>query len=324
MKRRDALKVMTGLAATSAWAGPATARQGPAGEMPLPEMMHKLMPTLGSIPIRVAAVTPSLTLLSGPGGNIAALAGPDGILVVDSFVRERGADLAAAIRKLGAGPVTLVNTHWHADHTGGNAAIREIAAGIIAHENTRKRLGADQYMADFEMKVPASPPEAIPSLTFDDSLRLYRHDGEEIELVHVAPAHTDSDIFVHFRKANILHTGDLFTNGNYPNIDSSSGGWIGGMVEAADRILGIVDARTKIIPGHGPLATRDDLKAFRDMLAAAREKIEPLVAAGKTVDEAVAARPLADLDARWARGPFKGGHFTRIVYSGLAKHRQKA
>ena len=160
-------------------------------------------------------------------------------------------------------------------------------------------------------------------MTLGDSATLFLN-GEEIHLAHVAPAHTDGDIFIHYRKANVLQTGDLFTNGFYPNIDSSSGGWIGGMVAAADRILGIVNAKTKIIPGHGPLATRDDLKAARDMLAEARDKIEPLVEAGKTVDEAVAARPLASLDARWAKGFFKGSHFTRLVYSGLAKHRRRA
>ena len=172
------------------------------------------------------------------------------------------------------------------------------------------------------MKVPPSPAAALPVVTLGDSATLFLN-GEEIHLAHVAPAHTDGDVFIHYRKANILQTGDLFSNGFYPNIDSSSGGWIGGMIAAADRILGIVDAKTRIIPGHGPVATRDDLKAVRDMLAEARDKIEPLVEAGKTVDEVVAARPLASLDARWGKGFFKGSHFTRLVYSGLAKHREK-
>jgi len=323
MKRRDALKTMAGLAAAT-WAGPARAQHEPGAEVSLPELMQKHVPAFGTMAIRSTVVTPSLSLLSGPGGNVAVLTGADGILVVDSFVQPKGADLAAAVRRLGGGPITLVNTHWHADHTGGNAAIAGLGAGIVAHEVTRMRLGADQFMADFAMKVPASPPEAIPTVTFADSLTLAGRFGEDIDLVHVDPAHTDGDIFVHFRRANILHTGDLFSSGGYPNIDSSSGGWIGGMIAAADRILGVVDAKTRIIPGHGPLSTRDDLLAFRAMLAQAREKIEPLLAAGKTVDEAVAARPLADLDARWARGLFKGGHFTRIVYSGLARHREKA
>ena len=156
-----------------------------------------------------------------------------------------------------------------------------------------------------------------------DSATLFLN-GEEIHLQHVAPAHTDGDIFIHYRKANILQTGDLFSNGFFPNIDSSSGGWIGGMIAASDLILGIVDSKTRIVPGHGPMATRDDLKAARSMLAEARDKVEPLVEAGKSLDEAIAARPLAGLEPRWGKGLFRGSHFTRLVYSGLVMHRESA
>ena len=322
MKRRDALKAVAGLAATSALGGLARGSQAPGDDIPLPELVGKIGPMMESIPIEVSGLATGLSLITGPGGNITALVGPDGLVLVDSFVPSRGADLAAAARRLSAGPITLINTHWHFDHTGGNAALAGAGAKIIAHENARKRLSTDQYMADFQMKIPPSPAAALPVMTVGDSATLYLN-GEEIHLTYVAPAHTDGDIFIHFRKANILQTGDLFSNGFYPNIDSSSDGWIGGMVAAADRILGIVDAKTRIIPGHGPLATRDDLKAARDMLAEVQARIGPLVLAGKTVDEVVAARPLASLDARWAKGLFKGSQFTRIVYSGLAKHREK-
>ncbi len=321
MQRRDALKAMAGLAATSALGGLArAAQQGPNDDIPLPELVKKLGPMMTNVPIQVTDLSAGLSLITGPGGNIAALVGPDGIVLVNSFVPERGAELAPIVRKLDAGPITLINTHWHFDHTGGNAALAGIGARIVAHENARKRLATDQYMADFQMKIPASPAAALPVMTIGDSATLFLN-GEEIHLAHVAPAHTDGDVFLHFRKANVLHTGDLFSNGFYPNIDSSSDGWIGGMIAAADRILAIVNARTRIIPGHGPMATRDDLKASRDMLVEVRARIEPLVKAGKSVDEAVAARPLASLDARWAKGFFKGPQFTRVVYSGLAKHR---
>jgi cyclase len=312
MHRRDALKAMAGLAATSALGGLARGEQASGDDMPLPEMIRKLGPMMDTIPIEVSSLGTGLSLISGPGGNITALAGLNGIVMVDSFVPARGADLAATVRKLGSGPITLINTHWHFDHTGGNAALAGSGAKILAHESVRARLGSEQYIADFDMKVPPSPAVALFL------------NGEEIHLAHVAPAHTDGDVFIHYRKANVLQTGDLFTNGFYPNIDSSSGGWIGGMIAAADRILGIVDAKTKIVPGHGPLATRDDLKAARDMLAEVRDKIAPLVEAGKTVDEVIAARPIASLDARWGKGFFKGSHFTRLVYSGLAKHREKS
>ena len=323
MKRRDAIKTMAGLAGSAAWAGPALARQGSAADETLPQLINRALPGMGTIPIQAAAIAPGLTLFSGPGGNVAALAGPGGIVMVDAFVPDRGADLGRLVRALAAGPITLINTHWHFDHAGGNVALAALGARIVAHENTRKRLGAEQYMADFELKVPASPPAALPTLTIGETSTIFA-EGEEIRLVHVPPAHTDGDIFVHFLKANVLHTGDLFSNGFYPNIDSASGGWVGGMVAAADAILAVVDAKTRIIPGHGPIAGPAELKAFRDMLATAREKVEPLVLAGKTLDEAIAARPLASLDARWAGGLFKGSHFTRLVYSGLVKHREKA
>jgi cyclase len=325
MQRRDALKAMAGLAATSALGKLARGSQQSAGDdIPLPELVLKIGPMMDSIPIQVASLGGGLSLITGPGGNITALTGPDGILMVDSFVPAKGAELAPVVRKLGEGPITLINTHWHFDHTGGNAALHGIGARIIAHDSVRTRLGTEQYMADFEMKIPPSPAAALPILTFDKSLTFPSWHGEEIHIQHVAPAHTDGDVFIHYRKANVLQTGDLFSNGFFPNIDSSSGGWIGGMVAASDLILGIVDAKTRIIPGHGPMATVADLKAARSMLAEARDKVEPLVEAGKTLDEAIAAKPLASLDARWGKGLFKGSHFTRLVYSGLVKHRDSA
>jgi glyoxylase-like metal-dependent hydrolase (beta-lactamase superfamily II) len=216
----------------------------------------------------------------------------------------------------------LITTHWHFDHSGGNAALAEAEAKIVAHENTRTRLSSDQYVVDLQMRFPAPPAAALPVVTLRDSATFFLN-GEEIQVVHAPSAHTDGDLFIHYRKANVLQTGDLFFNWAYPNIDSSSGGWIGGMIAASDALLEIADARTKIIPGHGALATRDDLKAFRGMLAEARDKIEPLVRAGKTVVEAIAAGPLAGLDARWGKGSFNRSHFTQFVYSGLAKRRGK-
>jgi cyclase len=321
MKRRDALKAMTGLAATSALGGLARAsEQAPGDDISLPQLVSKIGPMMDSIPIEVRPLAGALALITGPGGNITALIGPDGIVMVDAFVPSKGAELAPIVRKLDPGPITLINTHWHFDHTGGNAALAGIGARIYAHESVRGRLGSEQYMADFELKIPPSPPAALPVIGLGESTTLYLN-GEEIHLQHVAPAHTDGDLFIHYRKANVLQTGDLFSNGFFPNIDSSSGGWIGGMVAAADLILQIVDAKTKIVPGHGPLATKDDLKAARNMLAEAQDRVAPLVESGKTLQEAIAAKPLATLEPRWGQGLFKGSHFTRLVYSGLVKHR---
>ena len=310
-----------GLAATSSLTNPARGFfQDPGDEGSLPALVRKFGPMMDTIPIEVSGLGAGFSLISGPGGNITTLTGPDGIVMVDSFVPSRGAELAPIVRKLGAGPISLINTHWHFDHTGGNLALAGIGARIIAHRAVRPRLGTDQVMTDFQMKIPPSPPAALPVVSVGESTTLFLN-GEEIHLQHVAPAHTDGDIFIHYRKANLLQTGDLFTNGAYPNIDSDSGGWIGGMIAATDLILGIVDAQTRIVPGHGPMATKDDLKAARSMLAEVRDKVQPLVESGKTLQEAIAARPTAGLDARWAKGLFKGSHFTQVAYSGLAKHR---
>ncbi|WP_435008454.1 MBL fold metallo-hydrolase [Tundrisphaera lichenicola] len=323
MNRRDTLKMMASLAASSAWASPALSQQVAGDEIPLPELMAKVLPAMNSIPIEVSSLGSRLYLVTGPGGNVAVSTGPDGAVVVDSFVPLGAVGLIAAIRKRSEGPLTLIDTHWHLDHAGGNGAFADAGAKIVAHENTRKRLGSEQYMADYKIRTDPAPEAALPVVTIGDEATLYLN-GEEIRLIHVAPAHTDGDVFLHFRKANVLHAGDLFAKGAYPNIDSSSGGWIGGMVAAADRMLEVADASTRIIPGHGPMANPEDLRDFRDMLAQARAKVEPLFEAGKTVDEVAAARPLASLDARWGQGVFKGTHFARLVYSGLVMHRGKA
>ena len=156
-------------------------------------------------------------------------------------------------------------------------------------------------------------------MTFDDA---EIHVGTEVlHLTAVPPAHTDGDLVVHFRSLDVIHTGDLFSNGFYPNIDGSSLGWIGGMIAASDRILKLAGTKTRIIPGHGPLATPDELAAFRKMLVTVYDRLSPMLDAGKTMQEAIAVKPTADLDAIWAKGLFTGGMFTRVVYDGLVKHR---
>ena len=271
-------------------------------------------------PVTTTKLTDSLSVLSGPGGNIAVLVGADGILQVDSGVPSRSADIAQAIAALSPKPVgTLINTHWHFDHTGGNAAVGKAGARILAQENTRKRLSTEQKIDFFKMTIPPSPAEALPSFTFTDSMELYIN-GEEIALAHVAPAHTDTDILIHFRQANVLHAGDTLFNGFYPFIDYSSKGWIGGMIAAADHILKITDDKTRIIPGHGPMATRAYVARYRDMLHTVQSRIEPMVRAGKTQEQIVAAKPTKELDAQWGNGMLRGDQFAAIVYAGLRQH----
>ncbi len=248
------------------------------------------------------------------------LDGPDGLTVVDSGVPIRARDVFEAVKRAGGKPVSrLINTHWHFDHAGGNEVFARGGATILATAATRKRLATDQYTEVFKMTTPASPPIALPTFT-SDAFEL--HVGSQvIELTAVPPAHTDGDLIVHFRSHDVIHTGDLFSNGIYPNIDGSSGGWIGGMIAAADRILKLAGPRTRIIPGHGPLATAENLAAFRSMLVKVHDRLAPMIDSGRTIREAIDARPTSDLDAVWGKGFFTGGMFTRVVYQGLANPR---
>jgi cyclase len=184
---------------------------------------------------------------------------------------------------------------------------------IVAHENVRKRMSTEQFIEAFGSKVPAAAAVALPVVTFTDAVT-FHFNGEEIHGFHVPPAHTDGDSVVHFRKANVLHGGDTFFNGIYPFIDLSSGGSVAGVIGAADRMLALAGEGTKIIPGHGPLATKADLKAYRDMLAAVSGRVAAQVKAGKTLEEVTASAPTAEFDAKWGNGFLKAGPFVAIVY----------
>ena len=255
---------------------------------------------------------------------MAVLIGLDGALLVDTGVHPTAPKLARGAEAFAGKPVTtVVNTHWHFDHTGGNEFFGRHGARLVAHDNVRVRMGHNQVIEAFNFTFPASPAPALPVLTFPDALTLY-FGGETLHLRHVAPAHTDGDVLVHFAGANVVHTGDLFFNGFYPFIDYSSEGWIGGMVAAQDRALTMCNEQTRIIPGHGPLAVPTDLKAARGMLATVQGRIEALLDAGKSVDEIVVAAPTHDLDERWGKGFFDGEAFTRNAVAGIMRHRQKA
>jgi glyoxylase-like metal-dependent hydrolase (beta-lactamase superfamily II) len=321
MNRRECIKASLG--AAGALLVPGRARgQDPADDSDPAKLVGKIVAASAKIPTEVDAIADGLKLVRGPGGNIAVLSAPDGLTVVDAGLPDRAEETLEAVRRAGGGPVaTLINTHWHFDHAGGNPPFARAGATIVATPATRRRLSTDQYTEAFKMTTPASPPEALPDLTVEAA---ELHAGPEtLRLISVPPAHTDGDLVVHFTAHDVIHTGDLFSNGFYPNIDASSLGWIGGMVAAADRILELAGPATRIIPGHGPLGTRDDLAAFRTMLATVHERLARLLDAGKALDEAIAARPTADLDATWGKGFFNGGMFTRIAYDGLIRHRDR-
>jgi cyclase len=319
IRRRELLRAGLGTAGALVIAGMARA-DDPKDDSDPAGLIAKMGPMMSKIPIEVVKISDGLDLIKGAGGNVAVLHGSDGLLVVDSQIPARGKEVLETARRIGGKPIsTLINTHWHFDHAGGNEFFGRAGAMIVATATTRKRLSTDQYTEAFKMTTKASPPIALPSFTTDQA---DFHVGDEtVHLVAVPPAHTDGDLVVRFTAHDVIHTGDLFSNGFYPNIDASSRGWIGGMISAVDRILKLAGPNTKIIPGHGPIGTPSDLAAFRAMLATLHDRLAPLLDAGKTTDQVVAAKPTADLDATWAKGFFNGGMFTRIAYDGLVKHR---
>lgn len=272
---------------------------------------------IGVRPIQTQQLADNITMLSGPGGNVVVLLGSDGKLVVDTFVRPAWPKLKEALAALGSAPVhVVVNTHWHFDHADNNATLHAAGAMVVAHENTKKRLSERHHLAFLDLDMPPSPPSSFPQQTFTNSHSL-SFGGETLALAHFAPAHTDTDIYVHFPRENVLHVGDVFFNGRYPYIDGSTGGAINGMVAAADQALSLADKDTKIVPGHGALATKADLTAYRDMLATARDRVQKIKSAGRSMADAIAAKPLTDLEASWGKGPFNGDTFVQIVYTTL-------
>jgi cyclase len=264
-------------------------------------------------------LTDAIYLISGPGGNIALLVGKESAFMVDDQIQPMTPKLKQAIAKVTLKPVRFVfNTHWHGDHTGGNAVFGAEGAVIVAHDNVRKRLSTEQVMELLGKKVPPSPPAALPVITFAQSLSFHL-DGEDIDVFHVEPAHTDGDSIVHFQKANVIHMGDTYFSSAYPFIDLGSGGGIEGYVRAADRVLSMAQPSTRIIPGHGAVTDKVKLKVWRDMLVTIRDRIQKMVTAGKSLADVQAAKPTAEYDAAWGGGFIKPAQLVEIVYKDLSR-----
>jgi glyoxylase-like metal-dependent hydrolase (beta-lactamase superfamily II) len=259
-------------------------------------------------------------MLTGAGGNIGVSAGEDGVFLIDDQYAPLTERIRAAVAKINGKPVRFVlNTHWHGDHTGGNENLGQAGALIVAHENVRQRMSVDQFMERFGRNVPASPAAALPVVTYNDAVTFYLN-GDEIHAFHVPPAHTDGDSMIHFKKANVLHMGDVFFNGGYPFIDLGSGGNALGILEAVEQALELADGETKIIPGHGPLTDRAGLVAYRDMLRGSIDKVEALAAEGKSLEEVQAAKPTATFDEAWGGGFIGPDDFVAEIYQSLSGH----
>jgi cyclase len=256
--------------------------------------------------------------ITGAGGNVVAVTGPDGVLLIDSGLEERSRDLMKAVEKLPGGQHvhTLINTHWHWDHTGGNERFAKDKVKILAHENTKLWLGADFY-CDWEdnRHYTPRPKAALPTETFYTSGKMTAN-GQDVVYGYLPRAHTDSDIYVFFPKANVLVAGGLVSVGSYPVLDYTTGGWIGGMDDASIALLGIANMDTRIVPGIGPVQTYADLQAQSAMLHTMHERLVDLVRKGIGTDDLAAQPPTEEFNARWG-DPHQ---FVANAYRGLWGH----
>jgi glyoxylase-like metal-dependent hydrolase (beta-lactamase superfamily II) len=238
-------------------------------------------------------------------------------LLIDSGMDSRAVELNDAVFKATLRPVTrLVNTHWHFDHTGGNVFFGSSGVTIIAQENVKKQLSSVQDVPFIGLRDGNYPEQALPKVTYPDTMALLQG-SQRLTLANYGSAHTDGDTVVYIAPANVAVVGDIFSNTFYPIIDLTSGGSIDGLILSLDRILARTDQQTKIVPGHGPVATRADLQAYRDMLAQVRQRIKALITTGKTMDETVATAPTKDFDAKWGTGYVTPDVFTKIIFSSL-------
>ncbi len=278
------------------------------------------------VPVTTTDLGSGIYMLQGRGGNVGVLVGGDGVFVIDAQYADMTPGLLQAITDIGGDkPRFLLNTHWHGDHTGGNAGMTEAGATIIAHQGVRDRVSRDITREFFGQQntTPAAPPEAWPVITFGDSMTLHLN-GQTIHLIHLPEAHTDGDTFVWFEEANIIHTGDVLFNGMYPFVDITSGGTFDGYIAGLERILSLSDENTQIIPGHGGLAARADVESTIAMLNEVVAALAVELDAGKSLEDTIAAAPLSDWSETWGNGFMNEGRFTTLIYQDLVRKRAEA
>jgi glyoxylase-like metal-dependent hydrolase (beta-lactamase superfamily II) len=263
--------------------------------------------------VETVSVAPGVYMLIGRGGNVGVSVGDDGVAIIDSQFADMAPKLRAAAALLSESPVKfLINTHLHGDHTGGNDAFGRGGATLIAHENVRKRLLNPVPNPQTGAAGQARAKEALPVFTFADGATLHWN-GDDLEFVHMPNAHTDTDIAIRFRKANVVHMGDCFTGG-FPFIDSSNGGSLDGLIAAHEKIIASIDDATKVIRGHGPLGNKAELTAYKDMLTTVRNRVAKLVAAGKSQEQVVATLPTKEFEAKYGSPNFNAAQWVGRVY----------
>ncbi len=273
-----------------------------------------------AVEIGVQEVASGVYMLTGRGGNIGLSVGEDGAFVIDDQYAPLTDKILAAIRGVTDQPVRFVfNTHWHGDHTGGNENLGNAGALLVAHENVRQRLSMDQVLERVGRPVteqPAAPEGSWPVVTFTQDVTFHLN-GDDLHAFHVSHAHTDGDAIVHFRGANVVHMGDTFFRGRFPFIDTASGGSIDGLIAAAGTALSVMDADTRVIPGHGVLSTREDLREYRDALKGMRDRVADMMKAGHSLEEIQEARPAQDAARSWGQDEAAERSFIETIFVSL-------
>jgi len=279
-------------------------------------------PNFDAVQIRTTKITDTVYMLEGEGGNIGVSAGEDGVILIDDQYAPLTEKILAAVKVISDKPIRFViNTHWHFDHTGGNENLGKGGVIIVAHDNVYKRLSSEQFIQLLNnRKVPAMPKAGLPMVTFSDSVT-FRVNGDEITAYRIPAAHTDGDVFVRFKNANVIHTGDVFAAYRYPFIDVENGGSVKGVIAAMDRLLPTLDDNTKVIPGHGPLSGKKDVIAFREMIVKVSSRVETAAKQKKTVDQVVALKPTREYDDVWGKYR-KPDQFAEILYYGYAPRKK--
>jgi len=275
---------------------------------------HTLAQNYDSVQIKTIKITETIFMLEGAGGNIGVLVGKDGIVMIDDQFAPLSEKIKTALKALSDKPVRFViNTHFHGDHVGGNENFGGEGAIIVAQENSRLRMSSDQFMAAFNTQPKAAPYDALPKVTFTESVTLHLN-GETVQVFHVKNAHTDGDAIIYFKESNVFHAGDVFVRYGLPFIDQPHGGSIEGMINGADQLLALVNDDSKIIPGHGVLSGKKDLLDYKNMLVTVRDRILKGINEGKTLDQIVETDPTKEFTSAFERKDF-----IKSVYDSLKK-----
>jgi cyclase len=274
-------------------------------------------PNFDTVTVKATPLRGGVFVITGWGGNIGLSTGNDAAFLVDDQYAPLTPKVLAAVKNVTSQPVRfVVNTHWHFDHTGGNENLGKAGALLVAHENVRRRMSTDQFIEFLKMPVKASPGGALPVVTFTDSITFHIN-GDDVVAFHIPPAHTDGDVLVHFTKADVIHMGDTFIATGYPLVDLSSGGNVNGVIGGADRALTLCTERTIVIPGHGPVTDCAELRAWRNMLVAIRDRVRAEMQRGRTLDQIKTAGVTREFDGRWGKWLVKPDQFVEMVYRSL-------